>query len=386
MLGYSRFIAKQLHSKGLIALHSHNQMGGTVSYDLSKYRRHGVLTAVTHRQPGVSGLHIPSTGFDGATSFNNIHSAGFANPNLLLNPGFETAGAMPPNWANWNDTIGDGAIDNEVVIVHEGTDAAKLTAGVLRNTYTNQSFVGVPDTRYRFRFWTRGDGVHDGRYAVYDSVNGAYIVPITATGVTGAAYAMVAVEFTAPAGSGSLNFYFRCPNTNTGITYFDACEVRRMDGFLGDQGAVIIPAQVANVGVWADGIARQIIQVGADGSNYLFIRKTVANNGIQFHYRAGGILEEQTIAGLDNIDFATYGMTWDIAAGAIGEVRYYIQGVPVGAVDVGLGTWVGDLLNTGVVLGASSTVPASVWSGNIGPAPFYNICKSPTEMAYLMTP
>jgi len=377
MLGYSRFLAKSLHSKGLIALHTHNQMGGAVSYDLSKYRRHGVLTAVTHRQSGVPGLHIPSTGYNGATSFNNIYSAGLANDNILLNGGFETPGAT---WANWTDTVGDGAIANEVVIVHEGVDAAKLTSGATSNTKTAQAVAVVPGERRRERIWARGDAVNAGRYGIYDVTNAADIIPITTTGVTAAAWGMVVIQFTVPAGCVSARIDLWCPPVNGGICYFDACEDRRMDGFLGDEGTIIVPAQVANAGVWTDATARSMVHIGVDANNYIDIGRTVANNTIGFDYVAGGTAETQATAALANLDFATYGMTWSKSGDA---VKYYIGGVASGATDTGLGTWLGNLSNTGTVIGTQSTLLIDVWSGPIGPVPYWSAALSPDEMRYL---
>ena len=196
---------------------------------------------------------------------------------------------------------------------------------------------------------------------------------------------MVPIEYTIPAGCINFRIAFYCPPVNGGIAYFDACEVRRMDGFLGDQGSIIVPAQVANAGVWTDGTARYMFYAGVDAANYIYIRRTVNNNEIQFRNTAGGVLNLQATGGLANLDFALYGMTWDISAGATGEVRYYIRGAPTGAVDVGLGTWVGDLNPGLTVLGASTTVPVDVWSGNIGPALLYNTVKTPAEMLYLST-
>ena len=65
---------------------------------------------------------------------------------------------------------------------------------------------------------------------------------------------------------------------------------------------------------------------------------------------------------------------------------YYIDGLQSGVTDTGIGTWVGDLSITETVVGAISTGPANVWSGNIGPALLYNEAKSPAEMLYLATP
>jgi len=197
---------------------------------------------------------------------------------------------------------------------------------------------------------------------------------------------MVDIRFTVPAGCVSARIDLWCPPANGGICYFDACEVRRMDGFLGDEGTLLAWAKVANAGVWTDSTARRLVYLLTGATTRIILYRDTANNAFTFFYQANGVTESQTTAGLTNIDFVTYGMTWDIAAGATGEVRYYIDGVPSGPTDVGLGTWIGDLDNTQTVIGAGSTIPGNVWSGLIGPVPIFNEAKSPAEMKYLMSP
>ena len=365
----------------LIGCWLQNEGSGAVSFDSSGLGHNGAYTAVNLGQPGVPGMGMSSAGYDGLTSFNNIRSAGLANDNLLSNPGFETAGAT---WANWTDTVGDGAIANEVVIVHEGVDAAKLTSGATSNTKTAQAVVVIPGQRRRVRFWTQGDAVNAGRYGIYDVTNGADIIPIATTGVAAAAWGMVAVEYTVPAGCVSARTDLWCPPVNAGISYFDACEDRRMDGFQPDQGTVIVNAQVSGVGVWTDGTPRNLFYFGVAGAqNRIYIARTANNNQVAFSYEAGNIQESQATGGLANIDFASYGITWDISAGATGEVMYYIDGVATGATDVALGTWVGNLAAASAVIGALSTVPTQVWSGSIGPVALWNKALTPAQMAYL---
>ena len=374
---------QSVRPQNLVSLWPQNEpLGHGVSTEIVR-GYDGAYTAVTLGGVGVPGSGLTSAGYDGATSFNNIHSAGFANDNGLLNPGFETAGAMPPTWANWAENVGDGAIANEVVIVHEGTDSAKLTSGATSGTFIYGAVVVVPGQRRRFRFWTQGDAVNDGRYTIWDATAGADIQAETPTGITAAAWGMVEAEYTVPAGCVLVQHFLACPDTNGGIAYFDACEDRRMDGFLGDQGTVIVPAQVANVGVWTDGLRRDIFSGLVNGSNYLRIIRDAANNTIKFDYVAGGVALTQSTGGLANIDFAFYGMTWDISAGATGEVMYYIDGIASGATDVGLGTWAGDFLNNRLVIGANSLVPAFVWHGDIGPVAVWSDALAPDEMRYL---
>ncbi len=120
----------------------------------------------------------------------------------------------------------------------------------------NKTLAGV---EYRFN-GNYGDG------QIYDISNSLDIVAPVTTGVTGAAYAAVVKEFTAPAGCTSVQLQLWCSNTNTGITYYDACEVRRLDGFSGDEGTLLAWARVANAGVWADGILRYIYSFRVDNN------------------------------------------------------------------------------------------------------------------------
>lgn len=156
---------------------------------------------------------------------------GLSRVNLLNNPGFETAGAGGADiWAQITEAAGDGALANEVVIVHEGNDAAKLTAGASANTTVRQAsaITVVTGKRYWLLLWTAGDGTYAGRYSVANITLGGDVISATATGVTGAAYAAVVKVFTIPASTTSINVVFHCPTTDTGIAYFDATELRAL--------------------------------------------------------------------------------------------------------------------------------------------------------------
>jgi len=391
-MGYINKVLKPNSSIGydpssLVGFWPQNEKSGLVSLDHSGLGYHGAYQGVDLGQAGVPGMGMTCPFYDGVNDYNNIYTAGLANDNLLLNPGFETAGAMPPNWANWVDILGDGAIANEVVIVHEGVDSAKLTAGLTQNTNTSQDFAVVPGERRRIRFWSQGDGVNAGRWYLYDVTNTNLITGVTSTGVTAAAWGMVAHEYTVPVGCVLARLYLFCPPVNGGVAYFDACEDRRMNGFLGDKGTIIVPAQVANVGVWTDGLNRHIVTLySAVAGNYVFIRSGVGNNLLEFRYSAGAVAETVNRAATAELGFMVLGITWDISAGATGQVIAYYQGVQVGAIQTALGTWIGDIQAVQCIVGGYSTVPQLIWSGNIGPVLTFNEAKSPAEMLYLSTP
>lgn len=378
------YLDKALSVGGLVGAWLQDEKSGAISYDRSGNDYHGAYTGVTLGQPGVPGMDMTSPLYDGANDYNNIHSAGFANDSTLLNGGFETAGGGGADiWANYTETAGDGALANEVVIIHQGVDSAKMTSGLTSNTNVfGDAMVSVPGTLMRERFWTYGDGVNAGRYAIYDVTNGAYIIPVTSTGITAAAWGMVAPQYTVPAGCISVRVEYWCPPVNGGVCYFDAGEIRRMNGFLGDQGSIIIPVQVANAGVLTDGATRHFAVFQADGGNYIRLRRTAIDNEFEWRYVAGGITLTR-LRLVTSTDWLLMGLTWDVVAD---EAIAYYNGIQEGIIMAGLGTFVGNLLNVITVIGAGSTVPANVWHGNAGPALVFNEAKPPAEMAYLSTP
>jgi hypothetical protein len=204
---------------------------------------------------------------------------------------------------------------------------------------------------------------------------------MTSTGITAAAWGMVEVEYTVPATCVLVHDFLACPPVNGGIAYFDACEDRRVDGFLGDKGTVIAPAQVANAGVWTDGLGRNILRVNnAAGTDFIQITK-INTDELRFRYKAGASDNTHDFA-ITPLDYFLLGITWNAEDDVL---RYFHNGPQIGA-DGGLGTWLGDLNPTASVIGAGSTAPVAVWSGNIAPVSLWSEALSPDEMRYLGTP
>jgi len=139
---------------------------------------------------------------------------------LISNGGFETV-AAGPDWANWTEDAGDGALADEGVWVHGGVHAARLTAGASANTIIYQDITVVPNGEYYLTFWARGDVANAGRYQVYDFTHGADIVPVTSTGIIGIVYTVLASTWVAPAGCTTVRILFYCPTTNGGVAYVD---------------------------------------------------------------------------------------------------------------------------------------------------------------------
>jgi len=146
-------------------------------------------------------------------------------PELASNIGFETV-AAGPDWANWAEAVGDGALADEGAIKHGGAHACKQTAGASANTYVSQTLTVTPNQTYLFLFWTYGDGANAGRYSVYDLTHTAYIIAPTTTEWPWAAWNEFYNTFDTPAGCTQVVIYLQCPVANGGIVYYDDVTVK----------------------------------------------------------------------------------------------------------------------------------------------------------------
>lgn len=120
--------------------------------------------------------------------------------------------------------------------------------------------------------------------------------------------------------------------------------------FDGDEGTISMWARVFNVGVWADGIARRLITFRADTNNRIHFTKQVAGDRLNFYRRAGGVPLDENHP-YNNTAWFHVVMTWSRSAPPTGEQLYYLDGVQVGAMDVGLGAWAGALDANRVCIG-----------------------------------
>lgn len=216
------------------------------------------------------------------TGYNELlYDAGF------ITDSFETAGGGGADiFDHWTENAGDGAIADEGVIVYSdgGAHACKLTSGATSNTYVYQDYTVTAGEQFRFSFYTRGDGVNDGQYRIYDVTGAADIVAATRTNIPGATYTQFTGSFVAPSGCTSVRFYVYCPTVNGGIAYFDAVSIGEIDATLGwaqiralnmmgQMGGTVIPGPGGTAGniLVDDGVnfesvtAHQDIEIAADG-------------------------------------------------------------------------------------------------------------------------
>lgn len=340
--------------------------------------------------------------------------------NWAVNGGFETAGGGGADiWATWVETAGDGALADEGVLVHSGAHAAKLTAGATANTQVRQTLTVRPGQTMELVLWARGDGAAQGRYRVRDLTAAADIIAPTPTGVVGAAYVEVSAGFVVPAGCVSIGIDLMCAVGAGGICYFDDVAVwARLDGthvgvtlgqpgigdgrtcpfydgatdytniysaalaaaFNGAEGTALIWAKVADAGVWTDGVARRLVNLEVNGSNYMILHKP-SNNTLQAIYRAGAVSKSVSVGSLGaRLGFISLGMTVSAAAD---EARVFIDGAQTGSTQTGLGAWAGTLFSWATVIGAANATPTLGWHGWLGHAALWSKALTPAQVAAL---
>lgn len=151
--------------------------------------------------------------------------------NILMNGGFEDYNIT--HFPSWYVIKGAPALNYETVDVHSGTGALKIIADAQYwQCYVEARFDGnvsrqmasVPGYTYTLKFWTHGDGTHDGIYYVIDNTHSTYLIAQTHTGITGLSYAQVTRTFAVPAGCLSFSVFLSVEATGH-IVYYDDVEV-----------------------------------------------------------------------------------------------------------------------------------------------------------------
>ena len=156
-----------------------------------------------------------------------------------------------------------------------------------------------------------------------------------------------------------------------------------MLGGAGDEGSMMCWARVSGAGVWADGVDRRIVNLGA-GVDYIYISRSATNNFITFAYRAsgGGALFD-SVSGVvgPNPNWIPFALTWTHAGGD--ELTAYVNDVQFGLTQTGLATWITALLAAGCHIGAYNATPLKVWSGWLAHAAMWDRPLTPAEVAAL---
>lgn len=148
----------------------------------------------------------------------------FWDAELLLNGGFETAGAGGADvFASWTESAGDGTIEITTTAgeFHSGTSACKMTSGPLANSGLSQIISVMPGRTYTITMWKRGDGTNSGRWSLWDQTNSAFIKTLGDGTIIGTEYQRITYAFRAPNGCLQVLLNLRGAAANGGVAYYD---------------------------------------------------------------------------------------------------------------------------------------------------------------------
>lgn len=148
--------------------------------------------------------------------------------------------------------------------------------------------------------------------------------------------------------------------------------------FDGDEGSILLWANVANAGVWTDGNQRVAFRLRTNAPGYFMFSKEVAANTFRID-RFIGASKGANIP-TTSTDWMHLGITWSRTAD---EVRVYYNGAQSGATANGLAAWAGASTNTQFCIGASTTAAALPFYGHIAHVAVWDRPLDPDEVADL---
>lgn len=150
------------------------------------------------------------------------------------------------------------------------------------------------------------------------------------------------------------------------------------DAFTGQELTLSAWVHVNSAATYADATERRICTFRVDASNQLGLRRLTSQDGLGVFYTAGGTAKSVTLNTLGEVNWLHVALT---ASKSADQVKGYLRGVQVLSTLTGLGTWAGLIASTTTVIGAASTVPATVWHGRIAHLALWNVALTAGEIA-----
>lgn len=162
--------------------------------------------------------------------------------------------------------------------------------------------------------------------------------------------------------------------------YANAFSASTQAAFNGPEGTIALWFKAGGAGVWTDATDRRLAQFRVDANNRAYLQRSTTNNVITANYIAGGTAKAVNFTTAAPTTWQHFAMTWSKTAD---QMIAYVNGVQVGAIQTGLGTWAGSLATTLTVLGASDTSGSNPWSGSEAHTAVWALALSAAQVAIL---
>ena len=137
----------------------------------------------------------------------------------------DAAGDPVDVFDKWVEDATGGNITRDATLPYDGTYSCHLEGtGGVPLVYMILTLTG--GMKYGLRFWAKGDGTVNGRYAVWNDTESVYEIPSTVTGVTGTTWTLVEDDFTVTGeGNNHILLILRGPPGTTGDCWYDLVEL-----------------------------------------------------------------------------------------------------------------------------------------------------------------
>lgn len=153
--------------------------------------------------------------------------------------------------------------------------------------------------------------------------------------------------------------------------------------FNGAEGSISMFFKVSNIADWTDGAERNILYLGADGTNFVYLSKKSQSNKIWFGYQAGGTYDTVDAQYYNATGWVHIAITWSKSAD---QLKAYLNGVQQGATQTTLGTWAGALASIKCMIGSGqSNADNGLWKGSLARVSLYNVALSEAQIQALAT-
>lgn len=133
------------------------------------------------------------------------------------------------------------------------------------------------------------------------------------------------------------------------------------------------------------GTSESIIRFQRDASNLVYIGVNLTSKRAEYFYVAGGVSKATSEGnGQSTLDWRHYAITWDIDAGASGELKGWIDATQIGSTQTSLGTWGAvDLISALCGIGSQGTASPNSIAGSYGRWAGYPVALTQAQLATL---
>jgi hypothetical protein len=136
------------------------------------------------------------------------------------------------------------------------------------------------------------------------------------------------------------------------------------------EGSAFCTARISSAPVWTDSTARDILNLRADGDNFIRLRRGTGNNQLNWRIEMTTVLDSYTETTAAPTTWFTMGLTWQDADGD-GDIFFYYNGSQIGTTTTAAVWEAGIPVATGGI-GANDAGTSGYWSGSVGPCFAWN--------------